>query len=63
MIQANARFGKVLERTITGWEGNPAPAFAVKAYDGSDLNLGAMAGKPFPVALTKTSKTVPLTPC
>jgi hypothetical protein len=23
----------------------------------------AMAGKPFPVALTKTSKTVPLTPC
>ena len=46
-IQANARFGKVLERTITGWEGNPAPGFAVKGYDGADVNLASMAGKPF----------------
>jgi thiol-disulfide isomerase/thioredoxin len=46
-IMAHPRFGKILERTITGWEGNPAPAFAVKAYDGSDLTLGTMAGKPF----------------
>ncbi len=46
-IMAHPRFGKILERTITGWEGNPAPAFAVKAYDGADLTLASMAGKPF----------------
>jgi thiol-disulfide isomerase/thioredoxin len=46
-ILAHPRFGKILERTITGWEGNPAPGFAVKAYDGSDLNLAQLAGKPF----------------
>lgn len=46
-ILAHPRFGKVLERTITGWEGNPAPAFTVKAYDGTELSLAKMAGKPF----------------
>lgn len=46
-ILAHPRFGKVLERTITGWEGNPAPAFTIKAYDGADLSLAKMAGKPF----------------
>ena len=46
-IQANARFGKLLERTITGWEGNPAPAFTVKTYEGADLTSASMAGKPF----------------
>lgn len=46
-ITGHPRFGKVLERTISGWEGNPAPAFAVKTYDGSDLSLETMRGKPF----------------
>lgn len=46
-ITAHPRFGKVLERTIAGWEGNVAPAFTVKGYDGSDLSLTALAGKPF----------------
>jgi thiol-disulfide isomerase/thioredoxin len=46
-IVASPRFGKILERTITGWEGNPAPTFAVKGYDGADLSLAQMAGKPF----------------
>ncbi|MBK5256666.1 MAG: TlpA family protein disulfide reductase [Vicinamibacteria bacterium] len=46
-IMNHPRFGKILERTITGWEGNPAPAFAVKNYDGSDLSLATMTGKPF----------------
>ena len=46
-ILAHPRFGKVLERTVTGWEGNLAPAFTVKAYDGATLSLAAMAGKPF----------------
>ena len=28
-ILAHPKFGKALERTITGWEGQPAPAFSV----------------------------------
>lgn len=46
-ILAHPRFGKVLERTVTGWEGNLAPAFSVKAYDGATLSLAAMSGRPF----------------
>lgn len=46
-IANHPRFGKVLERTITGWEGNLAPAFSVKAYDGTDLTLAGLAGKSF----------------
>ena len=46
-ITSHPRFGKILERTITGWEGNPAPSFAVKTYDGADLTLATLAGKPF----------------
>ena len=46
-IVNHPRFGKILERTIAGWEGNPAPAFTAKAYDGSELSLAKMAGKPF----------------
>jgi len=46
-IANHPRFGKVLERTITGWEGNAAPAFSVKTYDGSDLTRESLSGKPF----------------
>lgn len=46
-IVAHPRFGKILERTITGWEGNPAPAFTAKGYDGSEVSLSGLAGKPF----------------
>ncbi|HRB14105.1 MAG TPA: hypothetical protein PKU70_13945, partial [Vicinamibacteria bacterium] len=38
-ILAHPRFGKVLERTVTGWEGNLAPAFTATAYDGATLSL------------------------
>jgi thiol-disulfide isomerase/thioredoxin len=46
-ILAHPRFGKMLERTISGWEGNAAPGFSVKNYDGAELNLTQLAGKPF----------------
>lgn len=46
-IASNPRFGKILERTITGWEGNPAPPFEVKTYGGADLTLADLRGKPF----------------
>lgn len=47
LIVAHPRFGKILERTIAGWEGKPAPSFTAKAYDGSELSLATLAGKPF----------------
>ena len=45
-ILAHPKFGKALERTITGWEGRPAPAFSVTTYDGKPLTSEALAGKP-----------------
>ena len=45
-ILAHPRFGKALERTITGWEGRPAPAFATTTYDGTPLTSESLAGKP-----------------
>jgi len=45
-IMAHPRFGKLLERTITGFEGRPAPPFSLKRYDGTDLDASALQGKP-----------------
>ena len=45
-ILAHPKFGKALERTITGWEGRPAPAFSVTTYDGKPLTAESLAGKP-----------------
>ena len=46
-ILAHPKFGKALERTITGWEGQPAPAFSVATYDGKPLVSESLAGKPY----------------
>lgn len=45
-ILAHPRFGKALERTITGWEGKPAPAFSTTTYDGQPLSSESLAGTP-----------------
>jgi len=45
-ILAHPRFGKALERTIAGWEGQPAPAFSVTTYDGKPLTSESLVGKP-----------------
>ncbi len=45
-ILADPRFGRLLERTIGGWQGRPAPAFAVTALDGTLLRSSDLAGKP-----------------
>jgi thiol-disulfide isomerase/thioredoxin len=44
-IQASPQFGKVLERSITGWEGREAPAFATNAYDGKPVTSDQVAGQ------------------
>jgi thiol-disulfide isomerase/thioredoxin len=46
-IFADPRFGRLLERTIAGWEGRPAPAFSVTGYDGRPLASAELAGKPY----------------
>src|SRR5712691_10530865 len=36
-IKASPQFSRVIERTITGWEGKDAPPFALTAYDGKPV--------------------------
>jgi len=43
-ILADPRFGKALERTITGWEGRPAPAFETTTDAGQPLRSADLAG-------------------
>jgi len=45
-VLKHPRFGRLLDRTITGFEGQPAAAFTVKRYDGSELASASLAGKP-----------------
>jgi thiol-disulfide isomerase/thioredoxin len=45
-VLAHPKFGKALERTITGWEGKPAPAFRVTTYGGEPLSSESLAGTP-----------------
>jgi thiol-disulfide isomerase/thioredoxin len=45
-ILAHPKFGKALERTITGWEGRQAPAFTTTTYDGKPLASESLAGTP-----------------
>lgn len=64
-ILAHPRFGKALERTITGWEGNPAPAFTAAGFDGVEVSHTKLLGKPFLVYFWFTNcppcvKTTPL---
>jgi thiol-disulfide isomerase/thioredoxin len=46
-ILAHPKFGKALEPTMAGWEGRPAPAFLVTAYDGKPLGSADLAGRPY----------------
>jgi thiol-disulfide isomerase/thioredoxin len=45
-VLADPRFGKLLERSIAGWDGRPAPELAVTTYDGKPLSSADLAGKP-----------------
>jgi thiol-disulfide isomerase/thioredoxin len=45
-IVADPRFGRLLERTITGFEGRPAPPFSIASYDGAPIRSSTLAGTP-----------------
>jgi thiol-disulfide isomerase/thioredoxin len=44
-ILAHPRFGKLLERSLAGWMGRPAPSFSLEAVDGSRIGTEGLAGK------------------
>jgi thiol-disulfide isomerase/thioredoxin len=46
-ILTDARFGKALERTISGWEGREAPAWTATASDGKPTGSAALQGQPY----------------
>lgn len=45
-ILADARFGQAVERSLTGLEGKPAPAFSTTTLAGAPFASAALAGKP-----------------
>jgi thiol-disulfide isomerase/thioredoxin len=64
-ITASPQFGRVLERTIAGWEGKPEPPFAIQTYDGKPHSSDELSGKPHLVYIWFTNcppcvKTAPL---
>ena len=45
-IKASPQFSRVIERTITGFEGKEAPAFSITAYDGKPVTAAQYSGQP-----------------
>ena len=45
-VMAHPRFGKLLERSIAGFEGREEPAFAIAGFDGSPISTATVKGKP-----------------
>ena len=45
-IKASPQFSRVVERTITGFEGKEAPAFSITAYDGKPVASDQYRGQP-----------------
>src|SRR5437870_7058407 len=44
-IKASPQFSRVIERSITGFEGKEAPAFSIAAYDGKPITSAQYAGQ------------------
>jgi thiol-disulfide isomerase/thioredoxin len=44
-IRSDPRFGKPLERELTGWEGKAAPNFTLEGLDGGAVDSASLAGK------------------
>jgi len=45
-IKASPQFSRVIERTITGFEGKEAPIFSITAYDGKPVTAAQYSGQP-----------------
>jgi thiol-disulfide isomerase/thioredoxin len=45
-IKADPNFGRLIERSIAGWEGRTAPGFSIKSFSGSTLGSATISGQP-----------------
>lgn len=45
-IKASPQFSRVIERSIAGFDGKPAPAFAITSYDGKPVTSDQLRGQP-----------------
>src|SRR5262249_10793308 len=45
-IKASPQFSRIIERSITGWEGKEAPPFSLTAYDGRPVTSAQLTGQP-----------------
>ncbi len=45
-IKTNPQFSRLIERTITGFEGKEAPAFSITTYDGKPVTSEQVKGQP-----------------
>jgi len=48
-IRGHPRFGKLLERSLGGWIGRPAPELSLPGLDGSPVTTGELAGSAYVV--------------
>jgi thiol-disulfide isomerase/thioredoxin len=46
-IRNNPRFGRILERSIAGWEGKEVQPFTIQTFSGQTIDSTGLAGKPF----------------
>jgi peroxiredoxin len=44
-IRSDPKFGKAVDRQLSGWEGKPAPDFKLTGLDGKEVNLSGLSGK------------------
>lgn len=45
-IRSDPRFGRILDRTLGGWEGKPAPEFVLPSLEGAEIESHSLRGKP-----------------
>jgi thiol-disulfide isomerase/thioredoxin len=46
-VKKDPRFGRILERTLTGWVGRKSPAFTMTLLDGKTLSSAELKGKSY----------------
>ncbi len=44
-ILADARFGRVIEKQLSGWEGMPSPAYYLQSLDNAEVSSASLHGK------------------
>ena len=44
-IRDHPQFGRAIERTIAGWEGNAIPPFSIETFGGDSITSASLAGK------------------